>query len=397
MKAYTCSMTIIEVNSKAIIKEFIQLPVRLYKNEGSWIRPLDKDIENIFDPKKNKTFRNGRCIRWVLKDDGGLTIGRIAAFVNEKTVNKDNDQPTGGVGFFECINDQNAANLLFDTGKQWLEDQGMEAMDGPINFGERDKWWGCLIDGYHIEPNYNCNYNFPYYKELFENYGFQEYFQQYTFGRKVRAPFSQRLMEKGQRVMEDPESGYSFEHLKLKNLDKYTEDFRIVYNKAWARHKGVSKMTSLQAKAIMKQMKPIIDEKIIWFGYHSGEPVAFYINLPEVNQIFKYVNGKLDLIGKLKFVYHKWRKSCNKMLGLVFGIVPEHQGKGVEGALVLATAQMVQKDYQRYDDLEMNWIGDFNPKMIRVVEQVGGDIVKTHVTYRKLFDESKPFKRCPIQ
>lgn len=390
-------MTIIEVNSKAIIKEFIQLPVRLYKNEASWIRPLDKDIENIFDPKKNKTFRNGRCIRWVLKDDGGLTIGRIAAFVNEKTVNKDNDQPTGGVGFFECINDQNAANLLFDTGKQWLEDQGMEAMDGPINFGERDKWWGCLIDGYHIEPNYNCNYNFPYYKELFENYGFQEYFQQYTFGRKVRAPFSQRLMEKGQRVMEDPESGYSFEHLKLKNLDKYTEDFRIVYNKAWARHKGVSKMTSLQAKAIMKQMKPIIDEKIIWFGYHSGEPVAFYINLPEVNQIFKYVNGKLDLIGKLKFVYHKWRKSCNKMLGLVFGIVPEHQGKGVEGALVLATAQMVQKDYQRYDDLEMNWIGDFNPKMIRVVEQVGGDIVKTHVTYRKLFDESKPFKRCPIQ
>jgi hypothetical protein len=78
-------------------------------------------------------------------------------------------------------------------------------------------------------------------------------------------------------------------------------------------------------------------------------------------------------------------------------VVPEHQGKGVEGALVLATAQMVQKDYQRYDDLEMNWIGDFNPKMIRVVEQVGGDIVKTHITYRMLFDVSREFKRCPIQ
>ena len=69
----------------------------------------------------------------------------------------------------------------------------------------------------------------------------------------------------------------------------------------------------------------------------------------------------------------------------------------MEGALVLATAQMVQKDYPRYDDLEMNWIGDFNPKMIRVVEQVGGDVVKTHITYRKLFDESKSFKRAPIQ
>lgn len=390
-------MSIIEVNNKETINDFIKLPVKLYRNEKHWIRPLDKDINSVFDPKKNKTFRNGKCIRWILKNDSGDVIGRIAAFINDKTVNKDNDQPTGGVGFFECINDQKAADLLFNTSKEWLISNGMEAMDGPINFGERDKWWGCLIDGHDIEPNYNCNYNFPYYRELFENYGFQEYFQQFTFGRKVRAPFSERLMDKGKKVMEDPESGYTFEHLRLKNLDKYTEDFRVVYNKAWARHKGVSKMTSLQAKAIMKQMKPIIDEKIIWFGYHSGEPVAFYINLPEVNQIFKYVNGKLDLIGKLKFVYHKWRKSCNKMLGLVFGIVPEHQGKGVEGALVLATAQMVQKDYQRYDDLEMNWIGDFNPKMIRVVEQVGGDIVKTHVTYRKLFDESKPFKRCPIQ
>ena len=147
----------------------------------------------------------------------------------------------------------------------------------------------------------------------------------------------------------------------------------------------------------MKQMKPIIDEKIVWFGYYKDEPVAFYMNLPEVNQIFKYVNGKLDLLGKLKFVWHKWNKTCNKMLGLVFGIVPEHQGKGLEGALVMATAQMVQKDYPRYDDMEMNWIGDFNPKMIRVVEQVGGDIVKTHNTYRKLFDETKPFKRAPMQ
>lgn len=390
-------MNIVEVNNKSTVREFISLPVRLYKNEKSWIRPLDKDIESVFDPKKNKTFRNGKCIRWILTDDKGQTIGRIAAFINNKTVSKDNDQPTGGVGFFECINDQKAANVLFDTGKKWLEDEGMEAMDGPINFGERDKWWGCLVDGYDIEPNYNCNYNFPYYNDLFEAYGFQIYFKQFTFGRKVRAPFSEKLMQKGGKIMSDKESGYTFKHLKLNELEKYTEDFRVVYNKAWARHKGVVKMTSLQAKAIMKQMKPIIDEKIIWFGYHSGEPVAFYMNLPEVNQIFKYVNGKLDWIGKLKFLYHKWRKSCNKMLGLVFGIVPEHQGKGVEGALVLATAQMVQKDYQRYDDMEMNWIGDFNPKMIRVVEQVGGDIVKTHITYRKLFDESKPFKRCPIQ
>ncbi|MEM6523057.1 MAG: hypothetical protein AAGF85_15765 [Bacteroidota bacterium] len=388
-------MELLEVGiDKRRIKQFIQLPVRLYKNEENWIRPLDKDIEAVFDTKKNKTFRNGECIRWILKD-GNIVKGRIAAFINKKTVNKDNDQPTGGIGFFESVNEHAVASKLFDAAKEWLETRGMEAMDGPINFGERDKWWGLLVDGYDIEPNYNCNYNFSYYQQLFEEYGFQIYFKQLTFGRKVRDPFSPRLMEKGEKAFQDPE--YNFRHLELKKLDEYTEHFRIIYNKAWARHKGVAQMSSLQAKNIMKQMKPIIDEKIVWFGYHGDDPVAFYINLPEVNQIFKYVNGKLDLIGKLKFVWHKWRKSCHKMLGLVFGIVPEHQGKGLEGALVLATAQMVQKDYQRYDDLEMNWIGDFNPKMIRVVEQVGGDVVKTHITYRKLFDEAKPFKRAPIQ
>jgi GNAT superfamily N-acetyltransferase len=328
-------------------------------------------------------------------NDKGTAVGRIAAFVNQKTVNKDNDQPTGGVGFFECIENKEAAFILFDTAKSWLEEKGMEAMDGPINFGERDKWWGLLVDGYELEPNYNCNYNPPYYQQFFEEYGFQIYFKQFTFGRKVRDPFHPRLYEKAKNAMKKP--GYRFEHFRLKEIDKYTEDFRVIYNKAWARHSGVTEMSSLQAKALMKQMKPIIDEKIIWFGYFNDEPIAFYINLPEVNQIFKYVNGKLDLIGKLKFVYHKWAKTCNKMIGLVFGVVPEHQGKGIEGALVIATAEMVQEKYPRYENLEMNWIGDFNPKMIRVVEQVGGDIVKTHHTYRKLFDETREFKRARIQ
>lgn len=387
-------MKVIEVKSSQDIREFINLPVRLYKDEENWIRPLDKDIKGIFDPLKNKTFKYGECIRWVVKNNG-KTVGRIAAFVNSKTANKDNDQPTGGVGFFESTNDQEVANLLFDTSKAWLQGKEMEAMDGPINFGDRDKWWGVLIDGFDIQPNYQCNYNFPYYQGLLENYGFQLYFKQFTFIRNTFDPFDSRIMKKSEILNEDPD--YSFEHMRLKNLKKYANDFRLVYNKAWANHDGVAEMTEEQADSIMKQMKPIIDEKIIWFAYYKANPVAFYINLPEVNQIFKHVNGKLDLIGKLKFIWHKWRKTNKKMLGLVFGVAPEHQGKGLDGALVMATAQMVQKDYRRYPILEMNWIGDFNRKMIIVVKQVGGEIGKTHHTYRYLFDREKPFERMPIK
>ncbi len=169
-------MKIIEVSSPQEKKEFLNFPVHLYKKEPYWIRPLDKDIESVFDRVKNKTFRHGECVRWILKNEAGDVIGRIAAFVNEKTLNKGNDQPTGGVGFFECINDKAAAYMLFEQSKSWLQARGVEAMDGPINFGNRDRWWGLLIEGFDQEPNYQCNYNFDYYKDLFEAYGFQVYF-----------------------------------------------------------------------------------------------------------------------------------------------------------------------------------------------------------------------------
>lgn len=350
-------------------------------------------MENVFDPKTNKTFRKGELERWIVVNHQGETVGRVAAFVNEKTKDKRNDQPTGGMGFFESIDDQAVAFALFDACKNWLSERGLEAMDGPINFGDRDKWWGLLVDGYQIEPNYLQHYNFPYYKDLFEAYGFKTYFKQLTYVRKTRDPLSPKLAKKAERLQQD--KSYSFSHMRLKNIGKYIEDFRTVYNQAWAGH-GVPKMSYAQAKSLMYQLKPIIDEKIIWFGYYNDEPIAFFIMLPEMNQIFKYVNGKMDWLGKLKFVWHKWRKTCNKMFGLVFGIVPAHQGKGVEGALIMAARQMIQDDYHRYEDYEMNWIGDFNPKMMRVAEQVGGRIGKTHVTYRKLFDESREFKRHPI-
>ena len=161
-------MKLIEVKTRKDAKEFIKLPVWLYKKEKAWIRPLDKDIQDVFDEKVNLTFQNGACIRWILKDKG-LCIGRIAAFINNDTAFNNGLQPVGGIGFFECINDQRAANILLDASKNWLKTEGMTAMDGPINFGERDKWWGLLTKGFDLEPNYRCNYHLPYYKDLFEN------------------------------------------------------------------------------------------------------------------------------------------------------------------------------------------------------------------------------------
>ena len=203
-------------------------------------------------------------------NDEDVAIGRIAAFVNPKTVMKNNDYPVGGMGFFECINDQKAANMLFDTAKTWLEDQKMEAMEGPINFGDRDKFWGLLTEGFEEEPNYLANYNPDYYKDLFENYGFRLYFSQFTFKRPIILNFTDSYWEKGEKILNDPD--FYFTDLKKNQLEKFTEDFRQVYNKAWARHTGVSEMKESQAKAIMKTLKPVLEEHMSFFGY------IYYVN-----------------------------------------------------------------------------------------------------------------------
>jgi hypothetical protein len=387
-------MNLIEVTSPSHIREFIMLPVRLYKNEPTWIRPLDKDIESVFDHEKNKTFRHGECIRWILVNEKNETIGRVAAFVNEKSVKKGNDQPTGGMGFFECIQDQAAAFTLFDACKKWLQSKGMEAMDGPINFGPRDRWWGLLIEGFDRQPNYQCNYNFPFYKDFFEAYGFKVYFYQLTFHRMVMEPLAPRLREKADLMAKDPD--YEFRHLKKSEVEKLPEYLMNVYNQAWAKRAENPELNLAQAKLIVKQMKPIMDLRLLYFGFYKGEPISFFLSLPEINQIFRFVNGKLDLIGKLKFLWHTFRKTNRKAFGILFGVVPAHQGKGVDGAMILASRKVLQDEYKRYDEYEMNWIGDFNPRMINVVEQVGARVSKRHATYRKLFDETRPFKRSPI-
>ncbi len=387
-------MQIHQVKSKEDIREFLSLPVRLYKSTPQWIRPLDNDIESVFDKEKNKAFRHGECIRWLLKGDTGETIGRVAAFLMEKNVHKGNEQPTGAMGFFECINDQVAAFRLFDHCKMWLQTRGMEAMDGPVNFGSRDRWWGLLVEGFENEPNYQCNYNFPYYKIFFEAYGFQLYFNQLTYARKVMEPLSERLNMKAKLVARD--LNYSFRYIARKELNKLPEYLRTVYNKAWANRAENPELSPAQATLLVKQMKPILDERLLWFGFHNQEPVAFFLSLPEINQIFKHVNGKLDWIGKLKFLWHKLNKTNKKAFGILFGVVPEHQGLGVDGAVIMASRELWQSGKMHYTDYEMNWIGDFNPKMIQVIEQVGGYVAKRHITYRKLFDETKPFKRHPI-
>jgi len=372
-------MVILPVSDKQTRKEFLAVARYIYKDDKNWICPLDKDVEAVFDSQKNPFFEHGKCTRWILKDDNNAPIGRIAAFVNEKKAWQ-YDQPTGGIGFFECINNREAAFSLFDTAKSWLEQQGMKAMDGPINFGETDSFWGLLVEGYS-PPSYGMNYNPAYYHELFKQYGFETAYEQITNFLAVRNPFPERFTKIANWVANKP--GYTFEHFSKKNAGKYVNDLMEIYNDAWQNFENFVPIKKQTLEESFKKMETIMDEKLIWFAYINGEPASFVVIIPDANQMIKDFNGKLGLLEKLQFLYNRW-VGVNRMRAVVMGTKSAYQKHGLESALFIKLKEYVLP-LDQYDELELSWVGDFNDKMLSLHEATGATFGKRHLTMRKFF------------
>ncbi|NCE72313.1 hypothetical protein [Odoribacter sp. Z80] len=383
----------IEVADRKTEEAFIELPVRLYRGNPYWIRPLNDDICKVFDREKNPCFREGgECVRWLLRNEEGEYVGRVAAFVNKKTCGLDK-YTVGQMGFFECIDDRQAAFMLFDKCREWLEERGMEAMEGPVNFGERIEWWGLLVDGYDECPVYAMPYTKPYYVRFFEEYGFRDYFKQFTYRtRLVMESLSKIVVWKADRILQNPD--YSVRTYGDIGKQKAIDALLTVYNKAWNLEvHGVDGITREQVEALYRSLRPIIDKELIYFAFYQDEPIGFFLMFPEINQAVRHLNGKMNVWGILRFMYHLKVKKIKVALGQLFGVVPEFQGKGVEAAMIKRFTERIIEDGHKYDYLELNWIGDFNPPMIHLMEYIGAKTVRTHITYRKLFRDDIPFTR----
>ena len=384
-----------EVLSSAVEREWLDFPKRLYKGNRNWVCPLDEDILKVFDRKSNELFEDGEAVRWVVRDESGEIVGRIAAFYNREKAAIE-EQLTGGCGFFESIDSQEVADMLFDAARMWLASRGMEAMDGPINFGQRRDWWGLLVEGYEFQPLYRNPYNPPYYKELFERYGFRNYFNQNSYiWRANVSEASARIFDRAERLLSMP--GYRVETLDMNNLEEEAENFRLVYNKAWALFSGVKPLGRDEAMRLMRMLRPIIDPRIVFFAYFNDEPIGFFIMVPDLNRLIGKFNGKFGWWQKLRLMWDlKVRRKCDRIFGIIFGIAPEFHGKGVESAIMVKCHEFLVMTKNEYKTMELAWIGDFNPVMNRMIETyVGATKHKMHTTYRYLFDRTKEFRRCP--
>ncbi|MBO6515695.1 MAG: hypothetical protein JJ975_04000 [Bacteroidia bacterium] len=359
-------MRLIEVTNTRLFDAFLDVASDLYQHDPHYIPHLRQDIKKVL---WDDVSRNDVGL-WLVEHEEGY-VARMAAFVN--------DTGKGGFGFFECINNQDAANLLFNRGESWLRNKGCVVLEAPVNYGERDRYWGLLLK--RTTPvSYQENYNPPYYESLFKSYGFEVSFQQSTQEVSLDEFKSERIAPLAQRAFDNPH--LEFRHVEKSKLRQYAEDFATVYNEAWQVHSHYKTIDADRVLSMMKAMRPVLREDLLWFAYAHGKPIGFYLSVADVNQWFKYVNGNLNFWNQLKFLYVNWRIPVTRIRGLIFGVVPAYQQSGVALGLMMKVFDVIRNDRHLRSN-ELAWIGDFNPKMLALLRSIGAVETKLHVTFEK--------------
>ncbi|MFM8449828.1 MAG: hypothetical protein ACKOAY_06955, partial [Haliscomenobacter sp.] len=334
-------MQILTVDSPKTWRLFFQVAHRIYKHDPNWITPLEMDIRNVFDPEKNTAWKNGSARLFVLLDESGVPAGRVAAFIDHEA-NTSQPYPLGGIGYFECIEQPDYAAALFAEATRYLQSQGAKVIEGPVNFGERDKFWGLLVKGFD-PPLYQENYNPPYYQEFFLREGFIPYEQILTYvGDSANISFD-RLGAIAKRLKE--RQPVAVKSLDYDNIDQFAADFAEVYNAAFSGFEHFHPISNALVRNMLIQAKPIADPHIAAIAYYDGHPAGFIALYPDINPLLRHAKGKMNFWTIPIFLLKKKLTKTYNAKGLGFGIHPDYQAKGIFALLIdfLGTARNVQR------------------------------------------------------
>jgi hypothetical protein len=362
-------------------KHFHAVLNEVYRGNDQYIFPLRGDIEDVLSDK-NKVCDGTNLKLWVVLEEGKRPVGRIAAFIDRER-NEDMDLPVGGIGYFESIEVDAVAELLFDAAEGWLKQEGMHAVDGPINFGERDKFWGLLVRGWY-RPIYQETYNPPYYQRMFEDRGYLPQEQCLT----MRGIVSQFPAEKlaGLAGLVRERYGLYTKPIDKKNLKQGAADFAAAYNSAFTHWPYFKPLSVDDVYPTFKQMKPIMDPYLTSLAYDKDDkPIGMAGLIPDINCFMKGVNGKLDWKGLPRFLYRlKFQKKPRNCKGVAFGIVKKYQGMGVYPLMIDAMYQGGdQHNRKTYKYVDLATIRGHNDIMVSTCRKMTTEIHRVHIAYRK--------------
>jgi hypothetical protein len=367
------SIEIKKVDSKSDLMKFIKFQWKVYKNDPYWVPPLIMDRKKLLSKEKNPFYKHADADFYLAYKDGKLS-GRIAAIKNDLH-NKYHNDKAGFFGFFECLNNQEVANSLFDTVKIWLKQKGLDEMRGPANPSSNDEY-GMLLEGFDDEPRLLMTYNPKYYLTLCENYGMTKAKDLYAYKLENKKVMSSDKLKRVAEIAQK-RSGLKITNLDMKNFKTDLEKVKFVYNKAWAPNWGFVPLTDEEIDAMAKDLKPLVEPSLVLFGEINGNLVGFALVMLDYNFIFKQMNGKLFPLDFLKLFTQKKNIKWGRIITL--GIIPEHQKKGLDAIFYW---EIVNRAHKIGIDLgEASWILEDNEMMNRGAQVLQGDIYKKYRIY----------------
>ncbi len=367
------SVTIKRVENKSDLMRFIKFQWKIYQNDTNWVPPLIMDRKKILNKEENPFFKHSEA-EYFLAEKNGELVGRIAAVKNDLH-NQHNNDKAGFFGFFESINDQEVANALFNKAKDWLKSRGLNKMRGPANPSSNDEY-AMLIEGFDSSPLILMTYNPKYYLDLCNNYGFKKAKDLYAYKLTTDKTLSS---DKVRRVAEIAKKRYGLEisQLNMKDFNNEVEKVKYVYNKAWEPNWGFVPMTEDELNAMAKDLKPLVEPSLVLFGEIKNKLVGFALVMPDYNEIFKTMDGKLFPFGIIKLLTQK--KKIKKCRIITLGIIPEYQKKGLDAAFYWEIVN-------RAADLGINfgeasWVLEDNDMMRRGLDALNGEAYKKYRIY----------------
>jgi hypothetical protein len=362
-----------KVDTQSDIMKFIKFQWEVYKGDPYWVAPLIMDRKKILSKEKNPFFKHAEADYFLAYKDGKLS-GRIAAIKNDLH-NKYHNDKAGFFGFFECFNDQEVANKLFDTVKVWLKQRGFDEMRGPANPSSNDEY-GMLLNGFEDEPRLLMTYNPKYYLTLCENYGLKKAMDLNAYKLVYDKVHSSDKLSRVAEIAKN-RSGIKISQLNMKDFKNELEKFKLVYNKAWAPNWGFIPLTDEEFDAMAKDLKPLVEPSLVLFGEIDGKLVGAALVMLDYNQIFKSMNGKLFPFGIIKLLTQKKKITWARIITL--GIIPEFQKKGLDAVFYWEIVNRAKE--LNITQGEASWVLENNDMMNRGALMMGGENYKQYRIY----------------